>query len=382
MPEKRSRHRRLRDKTLPYFFLTFALHLAGTASGEEAVEIRQLLDNPADLSTDYILPETLFYVGGGLYADDREDLLDDVFQVTREADALDAKSRGLLLIPGDEAELVDAMQEIDGNRSSLRAGGGIVLAYEGESQIAWVFSSQFNATGRFYYDEGDEQRLRYATITGLFRPLELQSHMRVSAIWQSYIGLNYRFKLSAFPNTEFGVTPKLQNISLVERRINQSDYVENEVFRFNRDINHRVQLNADLGLRHQLGALGLQLVYTDVYNEEYEGVDGTRYRQRGQLSAGLDYRKTRGEVSLRAELTPSGRFGEEMPRRDIALNGRLKIAQRFDLTAGYTVVEDHFERNFASLGFRYSLGLLRLDVSGQASGTRELGFQLGAQLPL
>ncbi|MBD2858031.1 conjugal transfer protein TraF [Spongiibacter sp. KMU-158] len=358
-----------------------ALALPAAALAEK-VELAQLFENPADMALDAKAENDLLYAGGGLFFDDSQSLLDKALELTQEVERLEARSRGLILIPGDEQDLVDAMKDADRARTHFRSNIHLGFQSAESPQQSWLLSSRFDLSGRFYYDEDDENRLRFASITGLFMPLELGSHVQVSAVHALNIGYNYRFQFEALPNTQLAATPKFQVINLIERYINQAEYQEKDVFRFSRDLDEHYQLNLDLGLRHQLGPLGMHLVVTDIYNQKMEGVLGTTYQQRSQFKAGFDYRPSWGEIKLMSDLTPAPGFGELAARRDTRLSTRLNLSSKFSLTAGANSVSGHDEKDSFSLGLGYRLRDLRLLVEGHTAGARELGFQLGMQLPL
>ncbi len=360
----------------------FCMIVLSGFSFAEDFELRRLFDNPADVSLSASSNDDLFYGGGGLFFDDSEELLDKALALSQEVERLEARSRGLLLIPGDEQDLVAAMKAADQAQTHFRSDINLALQDKENTRFTWLLSSRFDLSGRFYYDPDDENRLRFASVTGLFIPLELESHVQVSAVHKLSLGLNYRVAWEALPNTQLAITPKLQLINLIEREINQAEYQEKDVFRFSRDLNEHYQLNIDLGLHHQLGPIGLHLVVNDLYNQEMEGVRGTHYQQRSQIKAGLDYRPSWGEITLFSALTPTAGFGELSARRDTALSGRLKLSSKFELMTGLNIVEDHPEKDSYQLGLAYRLRDLRIEIEGQSAGSRELGFQLGFQLPL
>lgn len=353
------------------------------AQHSKPVDLRALDNNPADAQTSRDPKETLLYSYGEIYFDDRDDLLDKALEVKEEGENLEARSRGLLLIPGDEQDLVDALEALDGATTSLRSRGTIILATSNESPFHYRLGSELRGTARFYYDEGDENRLRFAGITGLFGGPDLESYMDISAVLENHAGINYHFRLDALPNTEFGILGKIQVISLLERRIDYDDYEKNKVFDWDTDIKNRVQLNADLGMRHTIGHVGLHLLVKDLYTESLRGASGDLYRQRSRVIAGIDYRRPWGDVQIMGDLVPRARFGEAPQRRDVNLSASLNVTRRFALVMGYNYAEHRYERDTGNAGIRYTLGRsLRAEISVTAAGKRELGGHASLQLPL
>ena len=347
------------------------------------VDLRALDNNPADASNSRDSHENLLYSYGEVYFDDQDDLLDKALEVKEEGENLEARSRGLLLIPGDEQDLVSALEALDGATTSLRSRGSIILATSKDSPIHYRIGSELRGTARFYYDERDENRLRFAGITGLFGGPDLESYMDISAVLQNHAGINYHFRVAALPNTEFGILGKLQVVSLLERKIDYDDYEKNKVFDWDTDIKNRVQLNADLGLRHSVGHLGLHLQIKDLYTEALSGASGDTYRQRSRIIAGVDYRRSWGEIQIMGDLVPRASFGEVPQRRDLTVSGSLKVTRRFAIVLGYNYADHRYERDTGNAGIRYTLGRsLRAEISMTAAGKRELGGHASLQLPL
>lgn len=359
------------------------LLLIAPAHAAERVDISHLATNPADAKNSRDERENLAYAGMQLYFDDRDDLLDKALELKEESEALEARSRGFLLIPGDEQDLVAALENLDGATTSLRGDLDLIIAGKQDSTVHYVIGTELRGTARFYYDPVDERRLQLATITGLFHPLDLESYMDVAGIMHSHIGLNMHYQLPQLGNLQIGILAKLQVISLLDRRIDYNDYERGDVFDWGSDIKNAVQPNIDLGLRKQLGRFGLQLVMSDLYTETLYGYNGHRYRQRSRIQAGFDYRRHWGSLQIMGDVVPRPSFGEVSSRRDIRVDGSLRLTRRWELLLGYNDVQEHYERNTGSAGLRYTLGRsLRFDVRGTAAGKRELGFQMGLQLPL
>ncbi len=365
--------------------LTATCLLLGSAAciASPRVDLERLYNNPADASRSRDNSEHLLYAYGEIYFDDRDDLLDKALEVKEEGEDLEARSRGFLLIPGDERELVAALEALDGTTTSLRSRGALMLATAKDSPWHYQVGSELRGTARFYYDEDDENRLRFAGVTGVFGGPDLESYMNVSAVLQNHVGLNYHFRVPSLPNTEFGVLAKIQVISLMERRIDYDDYEQNQVFDWDTDINSHLQLNADLGLRHQIGHVGLQLLAKDLYTEDMSGSSGSVYKQRNRLLAGFDYRRSWGQLVVMADLVPRASFVEVPDRRDVTVSSSLRLSRRFELILGYNYVEHRYERDTGNAGLRYTLGRsLRAELSMTAAGKRELGGHFSLQLPL
>ncbi|CAA0115409.1 conjugal transfer protein TraF [Zhongshania aliphaticivorans] len=319
---------------------------------------------------------------GYAFINDNDELIDTLKNIYDEGLALQGRSRGLLVIPGDEVALVEQLKNAANDKTSFAAGGHFALLTKHKNWII-VGGSEFTGSGRFIYDEDDATRLRFATVVGLFSFGQLQSHMDVSALWTNYLGVNHRFNFEAMPNTRFGITTKIQNISVIERSISVSEYEEGKLFDRSRDVENNIQLNADLGIEHHLGPWTLGLQIDDIYQQNIKGVEGTRYQQRSRISSNIIYTNSWNSLRLSADLTPQKGFGELSSRRHYELSTTLPVSNRVDILLGYQWFDSENDSNLPSAGLRYRLGeLLRIDAQFSYAGPREFGGGVSLQLPL
>ncbi|NKI19368.1 hypothetical protein HCU74_18330 [Spongiibacter sp. KMU-166] len=354
------------------------------ASSEAAPPVlSRLIVNPADGRYTAIPDETLLHLSGNFFFDDGDDLLNKALDVKREGEALEARSRGLILIPGDEQAVIDALEELDGATTNLRAEGNMVISSDANEQVHYVAATTLRGSARFYYDPEDENRLRLAVVNALFSTGDLESHLNVAAVVQSYAGLNYQFDTPRFSNTVFAIRAKAQVINLLERRIDYDDYEEKRVYDRDADVSSYFQLNADLALHHRFRHVGLGLIVEDIYTRKMRGVSGSAYQQRSLFRVTADYRRDGGELQLSADLTPRASFAEVPSRRDINVSGAVNLSRRFALIGAYNYVDHSREKDTGSVGIRYTLApMLRFQLALVAAGPRELGGQLSLQLPL
>ena len=326
--------------------------------------------------------DTALQGDGYAFLNDNDRLLDKLKNIYDEGLALQGRSRGLLVIPGDEVALVEQLERAADDKTSFAAGGRFALLTKNKNWII-VGGSEFTGSGRFIYDEDDATRLRFATVVGLFSFGQLQSHMDVSALWTNYLGVNHRFQFDAMPNTHFGITTKIQNISVIERSISVSEYEESKLFDRGRDINNNIQLNADLGVEHYAGPWTLGLQIDDIYQQSMKGVEGTIYQQRSRISSNIIYTNSWTSLQLSADLTPQKGFGELNSRRRYELSTILPVSNRVDIVLGYQWFDSDNDSDLPSAGLRYRLGeLLRIDAQFSYAGPREFGGGVSLQLPL
>ena len=326
--------------------------------------------------------DTTLQGDGYAFLNDNDRLLDNLKSIYDEGAALEGRSRGILVIPGDEVVLVEQLRNAGDDKTSFSAGGHFALLTQNKDWIV-VGGSEFNGSGRFIYDEADATRLRFATVLGLFNLGELQSSVDVSALWTNYLGINHRFTIDGMPNTQFGVTAKLQNISVIERSISIAEYDEDKLFDRGRDVEDNIQLNADIGIEHQVDNWILGLDIEDIYQQAVKGAEGTGYQQRSHVSSNLNYSGGWGSLRLDADITPKKGFGELSSRKAYQLSTLLPVSNRVDVLLGYVWLDSDNDSDLPTVGLRYRLGeLLRIEAQFSYAGPREFGGGASLQLPL
>ncbi|MEX1667146.1 conjugal transfer protein TraF [Zhongshania arctica] len=316
------------------------------------------------------------------FVNDNDSLLDNLRKISEEGTALEGRSRGILVLPGDESTLVSELENAANGKTSFAAGGHFALLSKNKNWIV-VGGAEFNGSGRFFYDEDDATRLRFATVLGLFSFGELQSSINVNALWTNYLGLNYRYTNGSMPDTRIGMTAKIQNISVIERRISIADYDEDKLFDRTRDVENYLQLNADIGLEHQINQWIVGIDLRDIYQQEMIGPEGTRYQQRSHISTNINYTADWGSLRLDVDITPEKGFGELTSRKTYELSTLLPLNAKMDLLLGYQWLDSDTDSDLPTAGLRYRLGeQLRIEVQFSYAGTREFGGGASLQLPL
>ncbi|MDF1693202.1 MAG: conjugal transfer protein TraF [Zhongshania sp.] len=367
-------------RVLPLCGLLLFATSAHAATGD--YQLSPLHSNPAAVALGSEINETLLQMDGYIFVDDSDGLVQNIKDAYDEGRALQGRSRGLLVIPGDESALVESLEAMRDDTNGIKVGGHFSLSTQAP---AWhiIGGSEFRGTERFNYDDGDANRLRFATVLGLFSFGELQSSMEVSVLWFNFLGANYRFNIDGLPNTQFGITAKLQNISLIERSILISEYDEEKIFDADRDVDHNLQLNADLGVSHQLGDWTMGLSVKDIYQQAMRSTLGTVYQQRSQFTSHIGYQTTWGAVQLNADLSPQTGFGEIPSQRIYDLNSSIPLSERVSLLLAYRWFDNPYNNDAPTIGLHYSLAqLLHITAQFSYAGNNELGGSINLQLPL
>ncbi|MEX1670131.1 conjugal transfer protein TraF [Zhongshania guokunii] len=353
---------------------------AHAASGD--YQLSPLHSNPAAVPLRSDVNESLLQMDGYFFVDDSDGLVQSIKEAYDEGRSLQGRSRGVLVIPGDESALVASLESMSDDTNGFNVGAHFSLNTQSP---AWhiLGGSEFRGTERFNYDEADATRLRFATVLGLFSFGELQSSMEISVLWFNFLGANYRFNIDGLPNTQFGITAKLQNISLIERSILISEYDEEKIFDADRDVDHNLQLNADLGVSHRLGDWSAGLSIKDIYQQTMRSTLGTLYQQRSQFTSHIGYQATWGEVQLNADLTPQAGFGEIPSQRIYDLNSSIPLSERVALLLAYRWFDSPYNDDAPTIGLHYNLDqLLHITAKFSYAGSNELGGSINLQLPL
>lgn len=372
------------SRKLYFGLLAAGLQTVSFPSPAAAVEYQManLHTNPAALALREDISDSLLQFDGYVFIDDSDELIQGIKKAYDEGRTLQGRSRGILVIPGDETELVRRLEDMSDDTNSVFAGGHFAL---NTNSPKWhiIGGSEFRGSERFDYDEDDANRLRFATLVGLFSFGELQSAMEVSVVWSNYLGLNYRFKIDGLENTQFGISPKLQNISLIERSISISDYDEEKLFDAGRDVDQNLQLNADLGVSHRMDNWTLGLAIKDIYQQSMHSTIGTEYQQRSQISASIDYHASWAAFRFDADLTPQTGFGEIPSQRIYQAATAIPLSERVALLLDYRWSDNPYSDDAPGLGLHYNLGqLLHINAQFSYAGSNELGGSINLQLPL
>lgn len=328
--------------------------------------------------------ETVLAVSGFSYLNDRESLLDDLLETRDAAFELEADVRRLSYRPGDEQPLIDLLKSMDGNAATARAGLALHLA---DPLLAdnWALSlsARTRFAGRFFYEEGDEDKLRLAPLLAFIDLAELESRVRVSGVGLGELALHRR--LNWLPNTplQFAVSFKHQEIWLFERDVRVQRYRESDLFKLSEFTREHSRPNLDISVASQWRNWQLGLVLRDLVETTLSGPQGATYHLRTRAELQADYAFDWGRVSLDHDLSPRPAFGDMRGRRETRLALDFPVSQRFNLGLAYEVIARDRDDNIGSVSLGYALlDSFHLRFTGSIANGRELGGAFQIQVPL
>lgn len=365
-------------------FLYLVLVLSGNTFAEEVgarFDIKRMLGNAAQRP---VLEETVLNVAGFTYVNDREDLLDDLLDTRDASFELDAAVRQLSYRFGDEDRLINLLKQMDGHSATAQAGLSIALAGPAlDDRYALTINARTRFAGTFFYDPGDEQKLRLAPVIAFIELAELDSHVDVSGVGLGELALHRQFHLPAFDKTQFAVSLKHQEVWLYERDVQIKRYRESDLFRLSNFIRKFSRANIDLAASHQWGDWTLGLGLRDLFESTHRGPEGSDFHVRTRAEMQLAYDMDWGRLSLDHDLSPQPAFGVMRGRRETRLALDVPVSRRINLGASYLAIERDRDENVFGVTIAYHLPAgFYLQFTGNAASRSELGGSFQIQLPL
>ena len=352
-----------------------------TADAEPRFDIKHVLRNAAQRPA---VSETILNVAGFTYVNDREHLLDDLLDTRDASFELDAQVRQLSYRFGDEERLITLLKQMDGKSATAQAGLSIVLANPLlDDRYSISINTRTRFAGTFFYESGDEQKLRLAPVIAFIELAELDSHVDVSGIGVGELALHRQFRIPALAETQFAFSLKHQEVWLYERDVQVKRYRESDLFRLNRFIRKFSRANMDLAASRQWGNWTAGLTLRDLVESTHRGPEGSDYHVRTRAELQLDYALAWGRLSLDRDLSPQPAFGVMKGRRETRLALDVPVSSRINLGASFLVIER--DRDADSLGVTIAYHLpagFHLQFTGNIASRDELGGSFQIQLPL
>lgn len=348
---------------------------------ETRFDVKKVLRNAAQRPA---VAETVLNVAGFTYVNDDESLLDDLLEAKDASFELDEKVRQLSYRPGDENKLIGLLQQMDGQSATAQAGLSIVIAARvWDDRYTLSLNTRTRFAGEFFYDSGDEAKLRLAPIIAFIELTELDSHVEVSGIGVGELALHRKFQFSRFGETQFAISLKHQEIWLYERDVRIKRYRESDLFKLDSFTRKFSRANVDIAASRTLANLTIGLGLRDLIESRHRGLEGSVFHLRTRAELQLDYALPWGRLSLDHDLTPQPGFGVMHSRRESRLAVDVPVTSRINLGASYLAIGR--DRDADSLGATISYHLpagFHLQFTGNIASRRELGGSFQIQLPL
>lgn len=347
----------------------------------ERFDIKRVLRNAAQRPA---VAETVLNVAGFTYVNDSEALLDDLLDTRDASFELDEKVRRLDYRPGDETTLIDLLQQMDGHSATAQAGLSIVIAAPLlEDRYTLSLDTRTRFAGTFFYDRGDEQKLRLAPVIAFIELAELESHVDVSGIGLGEVALHRQFQLDVFGETQFALSLKHQEIWLYERDVQIKRYRESDLFRLNNFTRKFSRANIDIAASRHWGHWTVGVGLRDLFESTYRGPEGSYFHLRTRAELQLDYALPWGHVSIDRDLSPQPGFGVMRGRRETRVALAVPVSSRLSLGASYLAIERDRDADALGVTIAYHLPMgFHLQFTGNIASRRELGGSFQIQLPL
>ena len=292
--------------------------------------------------------------------------LDKVIDVQQNLDALIAlKDSGT----ATAQELVDASSALNSAQSELSG-----FNYGGSSTAE---------------DDGDTIIFSGGEIADLEN--DLNARVQMIGVGIADIGLTASriFNIKEH-NISFGITPKLQKISIFdytqdldsEEEFNSDDFTENQedYSAFNIDLGAAYQFGTEK--QWQAGLVIKNLIGNDYESAEYKstnGVDGAIVTISPMMRAGVSHRTSWTKVAFDLDLTENDPVAFEDPTQYAAIGAELNVWRIVQLRAGYRANLAGSDQDVMTAGIGLSPGAVHLDI-GVMANTSDIENEAGIAL--
>lgn len=327
--------------------------------------------NPALLtnySTEYDDDWGLAVPNINLFASDRSNLIDAIDDFTQSFDKLEAGLSDLSTSPGDLQALADSLNNLSNKHFNIGLGAGVSIAIPSSAfSAAIVISTAIEADGFMDIDPADS-----GIITGAFGSLdipEINSEAVLLASFRTELGLAMAKEFSLGDRTiSFGITPKLQNIEILDLVVNaeSSDGLDEQIDNDNRFTDDSV--NLDLGMTAMLSDhMRIGLSARNLMGGDFAGLLGDyTYTLDPSITTGVAYVNGPLTIAADVDLTTTTRF-QEITTDDsqfvrLGLETKWQWAQ---LRVGYLtdLEENYADMTTAGIGLS-PFGVMHLDLAG------------------
>ncbi|MFT5575906.1 MAG: hypothetical protein ACI89D_001426 [Bermanella sp.] len=347
----------------------------------ERLDVKRVLRNSAQRPA---VSETALNVAGFTYVNDSEALLDDLLETKDASFELDERVRQLRYRSGDEDRLIGLLRQMDGHSATAQAGLSIVLAAPAlEDHYSLSLNTRTRFAGTFYYDSGDERKLRLAPVIAFIELAELDSHVEVSGVGIGELALHRVIPLAVLGDSRLSVSLKHQEIWLYERDVQIRRHRERDLFRLNNFTRKFSRANVDFAVSREWKRWTLGLTLRDLFESTYRGLEGSHYHLRTRAELQLDYALDWGRVSLDRDLNPQPAFGVINGRRETRVGLDVPVGCRFGLGVSYLAIERDRDADAVGVKVAYHLPQgFHLQFVGNIASRNELGGSFQIQLPL
>lgn len=352
---------------------------SGVIHSDEKPNVLDALFNPVN-TVGVNKDGNLVGVGGGFYLDDNQNLLTEVNKaVNMTVESLSTQGP-LLLIPGQQQNLIDQYKKVDGRRVLAKADIEFSANLPIENN-----SLQFNidvsglGAGTFRFDPEDENTIRFGTVGLLLGTADLQSTIVASMVVKSDVGFSYMEEIASYKSVSWGASLKLQTISLVERARALDEYEESELLDWGRDVKSHLGVNGDIGIAWKNDDFTLSGLIKNILPNEARGPLNSVYKLRPELEVTALHSGDRFESSIQWDVNPKEGFGVLRDSQELSLKTSYSLSHNIDFGLGYRYVIRGDFMNSYELDIKYSYQNIYFKASGRVA-QRAYGFGLEAQM--
>ena len=342
-------------------------------------EYNQSLKNPALLSSFDKNDDFSFALNVGLFASDKDGMIQKTDDVQTAIDDLEAGH-------GSANAVNQAMKELDNKLALVDVGAAVLIGIPNKHiPLAFMTKSNISFGTVFNYNPSDFVQLN-TCISGTSCNLNnLQSTVNASAIGITEAGLMFG---KPFENgLEVGLTLKGQQIDLISysAKISQFDAADIKDSKGN-DLKTHNNVNIDLGGIMRFGAekrFSVAATVENLIGKTFEGPKNSQYDLAPVAVAAVGYSNNYFKIEANTDLTPRKGFDKLLETQFTRVGMELSAGRHFHLRAGYRTDSKSNVSDVVTAGIGITpFDRLNIDIAAMLGDgdTAGVGLQLGFKI--
>lgn len=345
-------------------------------------EYNQAILNPALLNKFDADDDFSFALNLGVFASDKDGLVQGVDDVQTSIDALEANPAPTL---ADVTNLNAQLQALDGKVAQVDAGASVLIGIPSSKlPAALVIKSKLTFGAMFDYNSADAAILA-GIAAGTNTQNDLQSTLNASAVALTEAGLMFGKKLEN--GIELGGTLKAQRVELLKYVANVANFDAADIRDSNNSTTHN-GVNIDLGANLRFGDNKEYVVAATVENLVPRKFDGPassteQYKMAPVVTTAIGYANSWFKGEANVDLTPRNGFDLLADTQFARLGLEFSAGQHVHLRTGYrTDLKSNVSNVFtAGIGItpwdRFNIDLSGMKGEGDTFGAAlQIGFKI------
>lgn len=336
-------------------------------------EYNQAILNPALINHFDEDDEFSFALNAGVFASDKDDML----QATEDAqDAIDALEENAAPSLADVNDANEQLKNLSGRVVQADVGTSLLIGIPNKSlPAAVVVRGKLSFGAVVDYDENDALVLA-AIDAGLATQDDLQSSITASAVAVTEGGFMFGHKANGL---ELGATLKAQQVELISYTANVANFDEGDIA--DGDLSEKSSsVNVDLGASLRLGEKGEFVVAGTVENlvpQSFDGPLDTEYEMEPVVTAAVGYGNTYFKAEANMDLTTRNGYDLLADTQFVRVGVEFSAGRHLHLRAGYrSDLEDNVS-DVTTLGLGITpFDRFNIDLSGMIGQGETLGAAL------